>query len=88
MTLSMQAREANMTKCINCGVRCLSIIIVEGYPFCNSICYTEWKWKQEEYESQNRRVKKVSELPEKGFHSDGNRIGSTPGSVDKKEAGC
>lgn len=51
MTLSMQAREANMTKCINCGARCLSVIVIEGMPFCNSICYTEWKWKQEEYES-------------------------------------
>jgi len=34
----------DLTQCRNCGARCLSVIIIEGSPFCNAICYTQWKW--------------------------------------------
>jgi len=53
MTLSMQDREAEMTTCTNCGAMCLTVIFIEGRPFCNPVCYSEWKWKQEKKESQD-----------------------------------
>lgn len=87
-----------LNHCRNCGARCLSIIIIEGKPFCNSICYTEWKRKQEEKESQDivgkrrpvstvsqRSMKKMSELLGNGFQNDGNQRDPPPYSVVKEE---
>jgi len=34
-------------RCENCGRRTLSPVVIEGFPFCNTLCYTEWKWKKE-----------------------------------------
>lgn len=36
-----------VSRCEGCGRRILSPVIIEGHPFCNSICFSRWKWKKE-----------------------------------------
>jgi len=76
----------------------MSPIVIEGHPFCNNLCHTEWKWHKSREDtcslerdgrsrpSPNRSMKKMSELKEKGFQTDGNQREPPLGLVDKKKA--
>lgn len=83
-----------LNHCSNCGARCLSVIIIEGSPFCNAICYTQWKWRKSKDNvgkaapkttSPQRSMKKLSELVEKGFQTDGNQRDPPRFLVEKEE---
>lgn len=43
--LEESAREAKLSKCANCGRMIPTPIVIEGKPFCNSICLTQFRWK-------------------------------------------
>jgi len=43
-----RVHSEQVSRCENCGRRSLSSVIIEGHHFCSNLCYTEWKWKQEE----------------------------------------
>lgn len=35
-----------LNHCRNCEKQNLTFLLVEGAPFCNWVCFTEWKWRK------------------------------------------